>query len=232
MEIEVFGELLSDTGKEITPLAAKMSSTSNSDRLAENCIDGTTTNGKYCHTAGKETFPWITLVIPPSIVRKIRITNRADCCGRRMKNMKIWVGKDYPTNTSVEYTGGILLGTFSGPGTQGQVLPINTDEEVVGTHVVVQMKTDYINLMEIEVFGEPAPVTEIISPLEAKMSSTWDFPVSNCIDGNPHTMCHSRGLGPYPWITLVIPRSIVRGIRITNRATGCCWDRMKNMKVR
>jgi len=140
--------------KEITPLAAKMSSTSNSDRLAENCIDGTTTNGKYCHTAGKETFPWITLVIPPSIVRKIRITNRADCCGWRMKNMKIWVGKEFPSTANVEYSGGALLGTFSGPGTHGQVLEITAKTEVEGTHVVVQMKTDIINLMEIEVFGE------------------------------------------------------------------------------
>ena len=83
--------------------------------------------------------------------------------------MKVWVGKEFPSTTNVEYTGvsqlchytiilisqGALLGTFSGPGTQGQVLEITAKTEVEGTHVVVQMKTDIINLMEIEVFGEP-----------------------------------------------------------------------------
>ena len=72
---------------------------------AANCIDGSATNGKMCHTAGKESYPWVTLVIPRSIVHKIRITNRKDCCGDRMKNMKIWVGKEFPSTTKVEYTG-------------------------------------------------------------------------------------------------------------------------------
>merc|ERR1712002_923737 len=89
----------------------------------------------------------------------------------RMKNMKRWVGKEFPSTTNVEYTGGALLGTFVGPGTNGQVLEITSQTLVKGTHVVVQMKTDIINLMEIEVFGELIPDTEI-APLAAKMSST------------------------------------------------------------
>merc|ERR1712112_542278 len=129
--------------------------------IPANCIDGNTTNGKMCHTAGKESYPWITLVIPLSIVRSVRITNRKDCCGDRMRNMKIWVGKKFPSTTNVEYTGGALLGTFSGPGTNGQVVDITSKTEVEGTHVVVQIETngDYINLLEIEVFGEPIPDT-------------------------------------------------------------------------
>ena len=59
--------------------------------------------------------------------------------------------------TVVFISQGALLGTFSGPGTNGQILSITTDSEVVGTHVVVQMRTKYINLMEIEVLGESAP---------------------------------------------------------------------------
>ena len=51
------------------------------------------------------------------------------------------------------------MGTFSGPGTNGQVVDITSKTEVEGTHVVVQMKTNIINLSEIEVFGEPVPDT-------------------------------------------------------------------------
>merc|ERR1712112_343604 len=151
--------------------------------IPANCIDGNTTNGKMCHTAGKESYPWISLVIPLSIVRSVRITNRKDCCGDRMKNMKIWVGEKFPSTTNVEYTGGALLGTFSGPGTNGQVVDITSKTEVEGTHVVVQMETDYINLYEIEVFGEPIPDT-VIKPLEIKMSSSLFGIPANCIDCN------------------------------------------------
>ena len=50
------------------------------------------------------------------------------------------------------------MGTYKGPGTKGEVVEMEITG-VVGTHVVVQMKTDYINLLEIEVFGEPLPDT-------------------------------------------------------------------------
>jgi len=138
----------------ISPLEAKMSSSWPS-YPASNCIDGNPYT--MCHTRGSESYPWVTVVIPRSIVRGIRITNRANCCGDRMKNVKIWVGNGLPSTTDVEYTGGTLLGTFPGPGIKDQVLPINTNTEMVGTHVVVQMRTNYISLMKIEVLGEPVP---------------------------------------------------------------------------
>jgi len=129
------------------------------EEYAANCIDGLTALYKVCHTAGGESYPWVTLVIPPSIVRKVRITNRKDGYEDRMRNMKIWVGKEFPSTTDVEYTGGALLGTYKGPGTKGEVVEMEiTSKTVVGTHVVVQMETDYINLLEIEVFGKPVPV--------------------------------------------------------------------------
>merc|ERR1712126_785893 len=75
------------------------------------------------------------------------------------ENMKIWVGKEFPYNTNVEYTKGALLGTFAGPGKPGEVVEITSETEVVGTHVVVQMKSQIISLSEIEIFGEPVPDT-------------------------------------------------------------------------
>merc|ERR1711962_682356 len=156
MEIEVLGEAAPDTGN-ISPIEAKMSSLW-PHYPASNCIDGNPNT--MCRTGGVESYPWVTLVIPRSIVRGIRITNRNNCCRDRMKNMKIWVGNGLPSTTAVEYTGGALLGSFSGPGTNVHVLALNAKTEMVGTHVVVQMRTNYINLMEIEVLGEAALDTE------------------------------------------------------------------------
>jgi len=178
----------------ITPLDIKMSSEkSHPDRIAANCIDGSTTNNKMCHTSEEvkgEYYPWVTLVIPHSIVTKVRITNRKDGYEDRMKNMKIWTGKEFPSTAKEEYTGGALLGTFKGPGTKGQVVEIGSSypkniakiceklqsigKECKGaTHVVVQMETDIINLSEIEVFGYPVRNT------------------ARCID----TGCKKTGLG-------------------------------------
>ena len=85
----------------------------NLQQIAAYCIDGSTNNNKMCHTAGKESYPWVTLVIPLSIVRKVRITNRnANCCWDRMKNMKIWVGKEFPSTSKVEYTGVSYIGKY------------------------------------------------------------------------------------------------------------------------
>ena len=56
---------------------------------------------------------------------------------------------------------GSLLGTYKGPGTNGQVLDIVSKEGVTGTHVVIQMESRFLNLAEIEVFGEPATDTGV-----------------------------------------------------------------------
>merc|ERR1711962_1281310 len=152
------------TGDEITPLDVRMSSTYKEVLFASYCIDGNTTNDKVCatdpHRPPNTIFPWITLVIPRSIVKKIRITNPDDSqWGDNMENMKIWVGEEFPSTTEMEYAEGALLGTFAGPGRLGEVVEITSNTEVVGTHVVVQMKTQIISLSEIEVFGELVPDT-------------------------------------------------------------------------
>jgi len=141
---------------EITPLEAKQSSTY-LNFVASNCIDGN--YGTMCHTDHSDTYPWVTLVIPHSIVRKIRMKNRWNdhaTAWKRLKNVKIWVGNEFPSTTKVEYTKGALLGSYVGPASASQVVEITSKTGVKGTHVVVQMETQAINLMEIEVFGEPA----------------------------------------------------------------------------
>jgi len=178
--------------------------------------------------------------IPQSIVRKVKIVNRGDCCGDRTKNVKVWVGNQLPTTTNTEYSQGALIGTFVGPGTNGQVIEVTSQKGFEGRFVVVQMSlTEVINLAEIEVYGKPA-VTKEIAPVAVRMSSVWrgyhqgvrELPGHLCTDNKlgPISICHTKGGETWPWIAVEIPQSIVRKVKIINRG-DCCGDRTKNMKV-
>ena len=100
MSLSFFKQKLNFSLEIISPLDIKMSSTSYG---LLNCIDGKTNT--FCETHGSETYPWVAVVIPRSIVRTVRITNRVDCCGDRMENVKVWVGKQFPSTSNAEYSG-------------------------------------------------------------------------------------------------------------------------------
>jgi len=165
----------------ITPIEAKMSSVWNGmwhgrRLIGANCIDGNKVDDwSICHTIDdrSEKFPWIAIVIPPSTVSRVKITNRKTMNWIYTKNMKIRVGTEFPSTTDVEYSGGSLLGTFKGPGTKGQIVDIFSKEGLIGTHVIIQMESRYLNLLEIEIFGKPVPYS------------------ARCID----TGCKKTGLG-------------------------------------
>merc|ERR1712115_376277 len=121
---------------------------------AKNCIDDDVNT--ICHTHGGESWPWVAVEIPSSDVYEVWIVNRNDCCGERTRNLKVWVGDKYPTTASSEYSSGKLLGNFHGPGTNGQVIKVQSEQGtgLKGNIVILQMsKTDVINLAEIYVFG-------------------------------------------------------------------------------
>jgi len=135
----------------ITPKAVTMSS-SYENYPGYNCIDGNMKT--MCHTLEGEAWPWVAVEIPRSIVYQVRISNRADCCGDRTKNMKVWVGDQLPITAGDEYSSGRLLGTFKGPGTKGQIIGIQSKTGLQGRYVILQMsRTIAINLADIDVFG-------------------------------------------------------------------------------
>ena len=54
------------------------------------------------------------------------------------------------------FTGGELLGTFDGPGTNSQLIYV--EGQATGKYVLVQMNNqNYLNLHYVKVFGEEAP---------------------------------------------------------------------------
>ena len=107
--------LIEYSSPEITPVAVRMSSVWRGyhqgvrELPGHLCTDNKLGPISICHTKGGETWPWIAVEIPQSIVRKVKIVNRGDCCGDRTKNVKVWVGNYLPTTTDTEYSQVILL---------------------------------------------------------------------------------------------------------------------------
>jgi hypothetical protein len=101
---------------------------------ATNCINGETEshNSNMCHTQ-TENAPWLALDFGTSVdVKSVTVYNRKDCCGDRFSNAEVRVTDVLPTDGSNMFTGGQLLGTFKGPGTNGQVIHIQGEKVLQG----------------------------------------------------------------------------------------------------
>ena len=92
------------------------------------CIDGESVPGeirKICHT-NNDPFPWFAADFGDTfVIERVDIFNRHDCCGDRTRNVEVHVSEDLPTSASQKFSGGSLLGTFAGPGTNGQHIIIS-----------------------------------------------------------------------------------------------------------
>ena len=123
---------------------------------ATKCIDGVTrgVRSNVCHTAGKENAPWLLLDFQSRVeVTRVDIYNRADCCGERTKNLEVRLTDGVPTTGERMYTGGQLLGSFQGPGTDGQIISVSGSARI-GRYVLIQMNNpEPLNLHEVSVFG-------------------------------------------------------------------------------
>ena len=164
-------------GLELKPSTAFMSS-EYQDYKAELCIDGKDEGAErgqaktLCHTKnGKKTdpFPWLAIDYGKGVkvsVQKVIIANRIKCCGDRTMNVEVRLTDELPTDGKSKLTSGQLVGTFEGPGENGQKIELEAEdgwEGTVGRYLIVQMdhsdKTDKkalhgINLMEVTGFGQ------------------------------------------------------------------------------
>ena len=107
--------------------------------------------------------PWIALEFATQVmVTKVQLLNR-NVAGDRLENVEVRLTNSVPGSGATMFTGGELLGTFAGPGTNAQV--VDVEGQATGKFVLVQMDNhNYLNLAEVKVFGEEAP-----SGIEAKI---------------------------------------------------------------
>ena len=118
-------------GEQLTALSAYQSSIylhHGQPYGAAYCIDGESVPGeirKICHT-NNDPFPWFAADFGRTfVIERVEIFNRHDCCGDRTRNVEVRVSEDLPTSASQKFSGGSLLGTFAGPGTNGQHIIIS-----------------------------------------------------------------------------------------------------------
>ena len=100
--------------------------------LAANCIDGVTGSGKMCHTRN-DRFPWFAVDYGKTFaIRTVEIFNRHDCCGARTRNVEVRVSEELPAPATTEdnqkFSGGSLLGTFTGPVKDGHYIIITGED--------------------------------------------------------------------------------------------------------
>ena len=100
-------------------------------------------------------------------VEKVIIANRIKCCGDRTMNVEVRLTNELPTDGKSKFTSGQVVGTFEGPGKNGQKIEVKAEDdwmETLGRYLIVQMdhsdKSDDrkqghgINLMEVTGFGK------------------------------------------------------------------------------
>ena len=107
----------------------------------------------FCNT----TAPWLALEFAgPVEVTRVNIYNRGDKdrqSAERTRNLEVRVVDELPTSGDQMYTGGQLLGKFSGPGKKGEIIKVEGPVRT-GRYVLVQMNNrDCLNLHEVEAFG-------------------------------------------------------------------------------
>ena len=133
--------------------------TSSPGNKLENCIDNN--ENTFCYSGQKDAYPWLALEFDTiQDISKLSIINRKDCCGERARGLQVFVSDSLPTTAKVRFTKGHLLGSFSGPGTNGQLIDIVGKKSLVGKYVIIQTNPSgnsniggHLNLQEVYVYG-------------------------------------------------------------------------------
>ena len=82
-----------------------------------------------CHTNDEAT-PWIALDFGSSVtIQRVEIFNRP-YYGSRTKNVDVRISDELPSSRSKMFSGGVLLGHFAGPATDGQHIVISGEKHL------------------------------------------------------------------------------------------------------
>ncbi|VDI00764.1 Hypothetical predicted protein [Mytilus galloprovincialis] len=84
------------------------------------------------------------------MVKLIKIYNRRDCCGQRLRNLEVSIGMSL---SSMQ-----VCGYYKGPGSNGEMIPISCREPIEARYVKVMIKDEntldtILNFAEIQVFS-------------------------------------------------------------------------------
>merc|ERR1712021_294731 len=122
--------------------------------VAARAVDGNTSgvwkHNSVSHTCKGAMNTW-SVTVGPSVITKIVIWNRTDCCAERIKGAKLEIlnGDDLVASRNIDSTTRSYTFDF---------------EDVVGSVVKVSRANEYLSLAEVEVFGVIKPAEPIVLP--------------------------------------------------------------------
>ncbi|XP_078696559.1 sushi, von Willebrand factor type A, EGF and pentraxin domain-containing protein 1-like isoform X3 [Branchiostoma floridae x Branchiostoma belcheri] len=144
-------------------LALRKTTTQSSDyvHLGEALVSGKAVDGsratdisqgKACTHTQLDYQPWWKVDLSRTYtVRRVRILNRGDCCGERLKDLMVRVGpnEDFSQNTQCG-------GTYTDTPTDGQTIEMHCNPPIAGRYVSIQVmgRKEFLSLCEVEVYAD------------------------------------------------------------------------------
>jgi len=233
-EVEVLGELHAEAPSSINVALNKptlVSSTygNNDVYSSPHAVDGDTSSSNL-FVSDFLMNNWLRVELEDFYtIHRIVIHNRQDCCQDRLRGYQIEI-----------YNAGTPIFTFNPDDADenpGLVVYVYMPEGgVVGDEVKLSLpgRKDYMNIREIEVYGEffdsSMSLTNVALNKPSTSSSVHSsFPIENAVDGDMTTMFHS--LHGYNWFMVYLESMFnIKRINIHNRI-DCCQNRLRGYQI-
>ncbi|XP_032893941.1 uncharacterized protein LOC116984017 [Amblyraja radiata] len=191
-----------------------------------------------CARTMKSKNPWWRVDLKESVnVSDVRITNRADCCGKRLNGAEIRIGNSLSNDGNSNRLCGtvnlvhLMTLVFNCGGLVGKYV-----------NIIIPGHDKRLTLCEVEIFGSKLPsllgIENVAVGVPAAQSSTYRWAsAERANDGNSdsdfrHGSCARTMKSMNPWWRVDLKKSYnVSVVRITNRA-DCCSAWLQEAEIR
>uniref|UniRef100_H3ALS4 Fucolectin tachylectin-4 pentraxin-1 domain-containing protein n=1 Tax=Latimeria chalumnae TaxID=7897 RepID=H3ALS4_LATCH len=241
-EVEVFGILPYSSLQNIARMGTATQSSAYKNGIAKHAIDGNK-NGNHrklsCSHTRADRSPWWRLDLQTTrTIMTVVITNRADCCSNRLRNVEVRVGNSLQNEGRDNYKC-VPEKSVTLPGATVRFCCYGASGRYVT--VFIPNRREFLTLCEVEVFGIlPYSISgvNIARMGTATQSSEYKTGLAkHAIDGNKNTnhrqlSCSHTKADKSPWwrLDLQTTRTIMTVV-LTNRV-DCCSNRLRNVEVR
>ena len=142
--------------KKFAPIQGYISTLHRCHLGPEKCFDGN--KATMCKSQDEDA-PWLAFEFQAHINVSSVIIYNPPVHGNRTANVELWMTDTLPAIGETMFTGGHLIGNFTGPGKDGEKILIETDPSKSGRYLLIQMdkrglarSLRPLNLLDVEVF--------------------------------------------------------------------------------
>ncbi|XP_064639554.1 zonadhesin-like [Lineus longissimus] len=179
---------------------------------------------------------WAVDLVHTSLIQKVVLYNRGDCCGSRLSNFDIVVTHTRPTpGRKLVFSSSEVCAHKTGAVPQGQSQAFNCNKQLEGRYVaVVRSRSQHLTLCEVEVFGTPIPRciasqkrvgTKCVARCIASQKWVGSKCVARCIASQKWvgTKCVARCIASQKWVgTKCVARCIASQKWVGTKCVARC----------